>query len=636
MYIQSFRKFFAPTPAQRELVLNEGYALIEGKIVCAPAQTAEEAYALLLRLEREEVDFERHLLGEIAQEILGDPREAWVLETGWYSQFRNQAELPDFEQLRESYNVLRRIVRLQKKGRVSTKLCAEYLHESGCRSVEDIEAFTRLEPYTWGDSPERTLAIAKVKELKKLPAWAQAEIVWNEGLDLARPGQARQLLAAAKSWKLNPLFRYWKREAVRIGQLPIKQRLIAAAVVNRLAVDYEIRFRETWLSGGESRWKTERELRNVFWRRFNAACRGGLGAVAKDIPTRGDNLLRVAFTLHGRSVSPDVVRELAKASSKPDQLVGLKVGQWPAIRKALRGGSEDWVLRAALGLLATFGKQWKTWLSSQEKLGITSHDATYWLPKGSPASLQGLDGFLLKHKRSDLTLLGVVASNWKHLTEEERKLSLSQILEICRNRSYADQTNPEFAAEAAKWGVASDEYAQLERIYLSAQDVPEPFGSQQRWEAGSYVGRFLPRSDVRSGFFGHYTICCQHYTGVGSECAIASVCAPHSQLFVVEEEGKIVAGSWVWETQYGDKKGACFDNIEARKLNSEQQSCVAKIYKDAAKWLCRNSYHKVTAGSGQSDISLKGFEKIEPLPLPAAYGNGYSDAKKKQVLLASS
>ena len=111
--------------------------------------------------------------------------------------------------------------------------------------------------------------------------------------------------------------------------------------------------------------------------------------------------------------------------------------------------------------------------------------------------------------------------------------------------------------------------------------------------------------------------CCQHFAGVGRECAISSIKDPYSQLFVIEEKesGRIVAGSWVWENTEGKYRDVCFDNIEAIGDFSKHEM-LNIIYDMVGQYLTKEeNCHKVMIGKGFQDAEISGYEEIDNIPL---------------------
>ena len=672
--IQNSNQLHALPPAQREVIVSGGFIATDMKFMCRRAQTAEEAWerffawaeierrgmssfglsraeagalmivrgdaqawvlahAYLRRLEEADGVKEDPEDFEYLEEIEEYPEE--VEEDFGADEFEEEVQLlplPDFGKLREEYGVRQAIVGALRP-RPSTAV-VDKLYLAGCRTGEDARAFLQLEEKIKGDSdPVRVFAVATAKIFKRLPLWVKAQVALNESVDLCRPGRPRDLVAAATMWRMSPVFRPWKREAVRLGRLPLKKRLVAVAVATRLTNEVS-----------PAHWRRNRQVRLNFWQGFNEACRnGGLAAVANDLPDNEATRRRVAFAIHGKALSVEQVKALAFAAL-PDQLIGLKSSAWKKATEALHSEEWDsyidwtdlgWYGHSGLYLAVTFGKRWGEWLRKQSALGRSGHDASYWLPqREGPAALKGLEHVLFRNGTRPLPELEIVSKNWADLSQEERKLPWRELLAACRTRRYAGQRHKAFALEAAHWGIPELDYSAFEQIYLDGQSVPEPFDSQQRWEVGGYVSRFLPREDVRTGFFGHYTNCCQHFEGFGAACAVSTVADVFSQLFVIEEDGEILAGSWAWQTQHDGFRSVCFDNVEAKGLSPNQHNVIAQIYEEVAQHLCSEGCRKVTIGTGLSDLDLSRWEATEALPLPEGYGEeDYSDSKN-QVLVA--
>jgi len=292
----------------------------------------------------------------------------------------------------------------------------------------------------------------------------------------------------------------------------------------------------------------------------------------------------------------------------------------------------------------------------EDKLSV--HDAVYWLPEPmSRSANEHFTQFIQKnmiyqnaeHKmvHRPLRELKIIAQNWKVLEDkvqknpehtEISKLKYSDILAICQSAQYTNQKNDAFAAEAAKNTLQEAWYSECESIYLAGLKVPEPFDSKKEFKVGKYVGRFLPRQDVRVGFFGDYTDCCQHFHGAGNSCAVSSIKHPFSQLFVIEDDkGKIIAGSWTWENTEGKYREVCFDNIESLgelQLRPE----INEIYEQVGTYLAQEqNCRRVTIGLGYQDADVSKYQKTtDPIALPSLYGKDasghYSDAQS-QVLL---
>ena len=287
---------------------------------------------------------------------------------------------------------------------------------------------------------------------------------------------------------------------------------------------------------------------------------------------------------------------------------------------------------------------------------ISVHDAVYWLPSPMDAdSAKKLAKFIQRHLiyqnaehknvHRPLHELQIIALNWKTIekrlqdqNKDISRLKYADVLATCKTVQYENQRHEGFAAEAAKHAVPKSAYHDYEDIYLAGLKVPEPFNSTKEFKIGKYKGRFLPRSDVRIGFFGNYTNCCQHFDGIGHSCAVSTVKDPFSQLFVVEDDkGKIIAGSWAWENTEGKYREVCFDNIESLG-ELKQRPEINQIYEEVGKYLAqKQNCRRVTIGTGCQDADVSGYKPTKAISLPRLYGqdtkNTYSDANK-QVLLA--
>lgn len=309
--------------------------------------------------------------------------------------------------------------------------------------------------------------------------------------------------------------------------------------------------------------------------------------------------------------------------------------------------NKGWLVPCAFYAADVFGDGLSGYLQKTHGI-ISAHDALHFLAMKPDMSIEknrSLGQFLQKNilYNSDGTVrarpgseLMSVCHRWDKLSKEEENMPYKDVLAQTESLQYLNARFPDFAKEAARWSVREEEYREFEDIYEAGLSMPVPFNTKKTFKSGNWTARFLPRKDPRVGFFGFYTDCCQHFTGIGKTCAVSSVKDADSQLFVVERDGKIFAGSWVWQntiTENGKKyKAVCFDNIEALgELEFKEE--LLDLYRQAGAYLTQeeNAY-KVTIGKGMADANLEGMEDTEAIPLPAFYGPNYTDSKK-QVLL---
>ena len=253
-----------------------------------------------------------------------------------------------------------------------------------------------------------------------------------------------------------------------------------------------------------------------------------------------------------------------------------------------------------------------SYLDKAKKCGLSPHDAVDMLPEPvNPEVNARVVGFIHRNlermlsDRNNLNDLRLIINNWdaveRCLQNPEKRtdvcrinkngqltnnLDYRKVLKLCMSIKYKNQRSDVFAAEAADRinHVSAGSYHKYEDIYLAGLKVPEPFDSKKEFKCGDYTARFLPREDPRVGFFGNYTDCCQHFGGIGHDCAVSTVMQPFSQLFVVEnKQGEIIAGSWAWENTEGKYREVCFDNIEVKGDFSEEaltQLTSAKDFSD--------------------------------------------------------
>ncbi|MDP3506737.1 MAG: hypothetical protein Q8T09_01985 [Candidatus Melainabacteria bacterium] len=343
------------------------------------------------------------------------------------------------------------------------------------------------------------------------------------------------------------------------------------------------------------------------------------------------------------SMGVDSIEELTQEEfqSVTGLIRSLKTKTFQKMVERLEAGNPDnssWSTHGALGLVNTFGNDSPQWLDLQTKAGRSLHDASFWLPIKSPKELQGLDTWLRRNYKysqaGEDTLrpiedLSVVAQNWAELNSAQRELSYKDLLSLVKSGKYVNQADELFASESAKWGIAPSDYKAIENRYLASLSTKVPFPTEQRWNEGEFIGRFLPRKDPRGLYLGQHTDCCQHPKGAGATSAWYGQESPNSGFFVVEDKnGQVVAQSLAW---LSDDGAVVFDNIEAKALG-DREAKVAAIYQKVGDSLAQ-SHYKVTIGSGESDVDLSRWKATDAVPLPRD-STAYTDAKS-QVLLSA-
>ena len=296
--------------------------------------------------------------------------------------------------------------------------------------------------------------------------------------------------------------------------------------------------------------------------------------------------------------------------------------------------NKHWLSDAALSLSELFGPAFDGYLNKTKPF-LNLHDSVFFLTGidyGNPKNKQ-LGVFLknniiyqdknnVHHVRCANDLSTIIRA-WGNL-EVCGTEGFSRILNLSISNQYENIKDENFAKEAAYWNLPSQEYSGVENIYLMSQSVPSPFDTSKAWQSGDFVGRFLDRKDIRIGFFGNYTDCCQHFIGVGKLAAISSAKDDFAGLFVIEKEQRIVAGSFVWEAKENQSViGVCFDSVEILKAYRERSE-IFDIYRQV--WCdFKKKYSKITLGMNPFHL----LPTEEKLPIPQ---NIYSDAGVQYVL----
>lgn len=526
-----------------------------------------------------------------------------------------------------------------------------------------------------------------------MPEWMYPVVARaaKEGvIDVTRLGSVPNLFDASKAWMFSSHFR--KKDAISIGKTSFNERMIAGNIMNSI-----------YNNATEEEQKDKKLLSERFWDELQIArSMPEKMAMQKYLDNTKANRKKI---LHGQGQTRLSETEFNHIidNTEISSLLNFKEGQyqkavnvlydleWQAkgykgnisteLRKKqkqakelgdeaqvdwsypasttetvdlmrFRSENNSWIEGSALGLSIIFGKAFPDYLRKTKDY-VSTHDAAYWLPTDLTSDkVESFRDFLHRHviydtrygekRMRDISELSVIAANWPSLEKEDEKKSYKDILALTRSKKYVGQKSGDFAEEAAKFGINQSEYHKFENIYLTSQKVPAPFNTDLVFKSGKLTGRFLPRSDVRVGFFGHYTGCCQHWKGVGKACAISSVKDPFSQLFAIEtKDGEIFAGSWVWENivpsenNKGEKanyKFAVFDNIESKKSYAVREE-IHDIYAKVGEYLKTQNYRQVLIGTGLSDVSLDRYELTNtPIPLPKGY-SGYSDSKSQKVLV---
>lgn len=286
----------------------------------------------------------------------------------------------------------------------------------------------------------------------------------------------------------------------------------------------------------------------------------------------------------------------------------------------------------AMQLVSTFGASWEDWVKGARARGASLHDAVYWLPRrNNPGS--GLGAALFRWRREIPDLLGrttdlsIVASAWPYLRDETRKLPFSKLLHAVRaSANYPRAMDYAFAKECSRWGVAPDEYLDLERRWIKYKAVPYdaiPRGVAAKLD--DLTATILERDDPRVLWAGYHTNCCQHPGGAGSSCAWHAALSPDGAILAVFAEGsdRMVAQSWLWRA--GDIVVA--DNIE--KLRRVDR--LAELYEMVGDYLMGRMGIKQFRVGSLGHLPFDAAWPVVPNVKPVGY-RGYTDAVKQYLV----
>jgi len=301
------------------------------------------------------------------------------------------------------------------------------------------------------------------------------------------------------------------------------------------------------------------------------------------------------------------------------------------IAKILAWFKDDW--RKALTIFSQKEKNWHLY-NCIHNLGNVLPDKVRKISNGekriSPPDMRNY--FLQWSKRSDFDSLLNVLKLWNDVTKEDIVNNIPPkelYIKILQNSNqFEGVKHPEFFSETAghEGTMDSEKYLERERIFLKSQKIPLPKWTENILveEIGpknkKYIGRFLPRSDVRGLYLGEYTNCCQHPGGDGEPCAYHGQCSLYGAFFVVEnEEGDIIAQSWVWEAKpKNNELAVVFDNIETRGAQGREE-VIIHLYEKAAE-LMKASEVRI----GES------FTKVDLQHLPEDPGSPYNPSNFDQ------
>ncbi len=533
-----------------------------------------------------------------------------------------RGELPDqLQKLHDCWLLNRSYARIKADPQESAEIRNRYFHVGdyelkqplGLASTTQADQFVR----TWQrlndrSDPALVLALSQMEGIAQVPASTLESLKAHvlAGGTLPPGSSAEDLRMATLGWQVEASLPFEK--AVELGKLPLAERLNGQPGP----------FNKSELVLGLPPEKLPLAIEMTQGKSLNPTQRLALYSGLRQSTEANKALLN----LKGAAFKEALQALLPLQEQLPD-------GELSPLDYQTRSRA-GWEERGATALALTFRGSWRQWLDAQARIKgedgepvRSVHDVVDILPL---RSLPGLDSFLLKNSHQKLPELSQVIGRWDELSEAERSQPFDEVLALARSKTYPHMASPEFGAEAVKWGIAQQDYPDLEARFLASQSVPSPFAqlAEKSWKSGELSARFLPREDVRGLFLGHHTNCCQHPTGAGASCAYHGQESPRGGFFVLENpKGQIVVQSWAWVSDQG---GLVFDNVEGMAARS-QAADVRAIYQAAADELV-GQFDQVTMGLDHGKLPIQGWAPTTAQTISDF--DGYSDAER-QVLLKS-
>lgn len=211
---------------------------------------------------------------------------------------------------------------------------------------------------------------------------------------------------------------------------------------------------------------------------------------------------------------------------------------------------------------------------------------------------------------SDLELIQYLLENYKY----KRSTENSELSSLCAKFHRSDKEFEEalaFVEEGLKY------FDFLPEITIHGADLDK--------ELERFTFKKLPSNDLQGLFLGEYTACCQSIHKQGEDCAKHGMTSPYSGFYVVYENKRIIAQSWVWIARDGS---VVFDSWEY--INKTQADIWKPFLLKAAVELIKYGFKRVLIGSGGNTPDLALEELDEPIKF--LQENHYTDSKFQYIL----
>ena len=142
-----------------------------------------------------------------------------------------------------------------------------------------------------------------------------------------------------------------------------------------------------------------------------------------------------------------------------------------------------------------------------------------------------------------------------------RRITLDIAQDYIKSVIYTDIDvgNEEVAKQSMIAGYSQEDFEKIQELYNEGETREFSSIPRIKGEINGYTYEMLRCDDPLALTIGTLTDCCQAIYGAGETSMEHSVVSPDGRVFCVrDEEGRIVAQSWVWRNKYT----ICFDNIE--------------------------------------------------------------------------
>lgn len=175
-------------------------------------------------------------------------------------------------------------------------------------------------------------------------------------------------------------------------------------------------------------------------------------------------------------------------------------------------------------------------------------------------------------------------------------------------------------------------FLRLQTIYDNKEDESKWYQNltQMKVENKSFIGRVMPKDDIRFPFVGAITGCCQKLKGAGEEAFENTFGADSGVFIVTDHKDNIVAQSYIWIND----KTITLDSLESKyeKVNVDD---FKDIYQQACNKIFSRYFDVVFCGSNNTRFKISEESKFVPLNL---YENNdpnhytYDTANGREVL----